>query len=390
MIQIPGKIPISIHPAFWLMAAIIGYLNTLSFLGTLIWIGVIFISVLVHEFGHALTAYAFGQHPRIELVALGGLTYHNGNRLAVWKQFFIVFNGPLFGFILFGVAYAVSYFAQQKEGVLASILLLFQVINLFWTVVNLVPVLPLDGGQLLRIVLEGFFGVKGFRYALLASAVVSVAASLFFFLYQAFLVGALFFLFAFQSYDTWRKMRFLSEEDKSEDLKASLEAAEQQLQKGSKDQALEAFQRIHRRSVHGVIHNLAAQYIAFLEYEKRNVRKAYEVLFPIRHELASDALCLLHRLAFEEKLSFGCGAVWELLSDVAHCRDRSSKCLCSCSTAASRTQYRLASDCLRRRIGEFKRGVSRTLSRSHSEAARIYTMGQKSFLALFSQMKAKL
>jgi stage IV sporulation protein FB len=301
MIQIPGKIPISIHPAFWLMAAIIGYLNTLSFLGTLIWIGVIFISVLVHEFGHALTAYAFGQHPRIELVALGGLTYHNGNRLAVWKQFFIVFNGPLFGFILFGVAYAVSYFAQQKEGVLASILLLFQVINLFWTVVNLVPVLPLDGGQLLRIVLEGFFGVKGFRYALLASAVVSVAASLFFFLYQAFLVGALFFLFAFQSYDTWRKMRFLSEEDKSEDLKASLEAAEQQLQKGSKDQALEAFQRIHRRSVHGVIHNLAAQYIAFLEYEKRNVRKAYEVLFPIRHELASDALCLLHRLAFEEK-----------------------------------------------------------------------------------------
>ncbi len=38
-----------------------------------------------------------------------------------------------------------------------------QVANLFWTIVNLLPVLPLDGGQLLRIVLEAAFGVKDLR-----------------------------------------------------------------------------------------------------------------------------------------------------------------------------------------------------------------------------------
>lgn len=94
MLYIPGRIPIIIHPAFWIFAAIIGYVNSLSLLGTLVWVAVIFISVLFHEFGHALTAFCFKQKPRIELVALGGLTYHEGKRLKFSKQFLIVFNGP--------------------------------------------------------------------------------------------------------------------------------------------------------------------------------------------------------------------------------------------------------------------------------------------------------
>ncbi|MBS0653626.1 MAG: stage IV sporulation protein FB, partial [Verrucomicrobia bacterium] len=61
MITIPGKIPISIYPTFWLFAALIGYMNSMSLIGTVIWIGIIFVSVLFHEFGHALTAWAFGQ-----------------------------------------------------------------------------------------------------------------------------------------------------------------------------------------------------------------------------------------------------------------------------------------------------------------------------------------
>src|SRR3972149_11388238 len=101
MIRIPGKIPIIIHPTFFIIAALIGYINSFSLIGTLIWIGIILVSVIIHEFGHALTALIFGQKPRIELVALGGLTYHEGGGLPYWKQFIIVFDGPLFGFFLF-------------------------------------------------------------------------------------------------------------------------------------------------------------------------------------------------------------------------------------------------------------------------------------------------
>ncbi|EKE08125.1 MAG: metallopeptidase, M50 family, partial [uncultured bacterium] len=76
-----------------------------------------------------------------------------------------------------------------------------QVANLFWSIINLLPVLPLDGGQLLRIVLEACFGVKGFKAALLVGALLAIAISLYFFLVGAYLVGAFFFLFAYQSFD---------------------------------------------------------------------------------------------------------------------------------------------------------------------------------------------
>src|SRR5580692_10894316 len=93
MMRFNGKIPVAISPAFWIFAALIGYLWTGTFLGALIWVGIIFVSVLFHEFGHALTALLFGKKPRIELVALGGLTYHDGDKLPFWKQFFITLNG---------------------------------------------------------------------------------------------------------------------------------------------------------------------------------------------------------------------------------------------------------------------------------------------------------
>jgi hypothetical protein len=101
MIRIPGKIPITIFGSFWIMAAVIAILlGGADYVRILIWIPVIFISVLFHEFGHALTALLFGRKPRIELVAMGGLTYHDGEKLPYWKQFFITLNGPVFGFMI--------------------------------------------------------------------------------------------------------------------------------------------------------------------------------------------------------------------------------------------------------------------------------------------------
>src|SRR5271170_1519032 len=194
ILQFRGRIPITIFPTFWLFAALIGYLNSQSFIGTLIWVGIIFISVLFHEFGHALTALLFGQHPRIELVALGGLTYHNGQKLPFWKQFFIVFNGPLFGFLLVIFATILLHIPVFAKGMTGSILALARMVNLFWTVVNLLPIMPLDGGQLLRIIMEAIFGLKGFKYAIIISMSLALATSIFFFITQGFLIGALFFL----------------------------------------------------------------------------------------------------------------------------------------------------------------------------------------------------
>lgn len=301
MLHFRGRIPITIYPTFWLFATIIGFLNFHTLIGTLIMVAIIFVSVLFHEFGHALTAAMFGQNPRIELVALGGLTYHNGQKLPFWKQFFIVLNGPVFGFLLAVAATLLLQMPIFSKGTAASILMLTRYVNVFWTVVNLLPVMPLDGGQLLRIVLERIFGLKGFKYAILTSMVIALAISLFSFLTQGFLIGALFFLLAFQSYDTFRRTRHLSETDRDDTLREKLEAVEELMQTGKKEEAFLLCQEIRSKAKKGMIYELATQYLAFLKYEKGESKDAYDLLKSIQEELGGDALCLLHKVAFEQK-----------------------------------------------------------------------------------------
>ncbi|MDN3506727.1 MAG: M50 family metallopeptidase [Simkaniaceae bacterium] len=301
MIHIKGKIPITIHPLFWITAAILGFLWTQAIVGTAIVAVVVLVSVLVHEMGHATTALLFGLKPRIELVALGGLTYHQGDKLPFWKQFIIVLNGPLFGFCLFLIALFLMKVPAFSQGVPALFVRYFMLINLIWTIFNLVPVMPLDGGQMLRIALEGFFGAKGFRIALIIGMIIAGAASLFFFLTRNFLPGAILFLFAFQNFDMYRKLKNLSDKDRSGPLKQALEEAERDLQAGNKDKALFAFEKIRNESKEGMIHMMATQYIAFLKYDLGRTKEAYELLLPIRSELSPEALLLLHKAAYDEK-----------------------------------------------------------------------------------------
>ncbi len=300
MINIPGRIPITIHPLFWLTALLIGFLSSQgSPLAILLWIVVILVSVLVHEFGHALMALAFHLKPSIELVALGGVTTHEGKDLPLWKQFLIVLNGPLFGFLLFLSAWGLGKLPLGET--LSTVFLFFSRVNLIWTILNLVPVVPLDGGQLLRIVLEALFGKKGFRYSLIVGMGLSLALSVLFFLSQNFLPGALFFLFAFQSFDIYRRVRRMTEEDHSALLKQAFEQAELDLKEGNKESALAAFERIHKQTHEGMLHFLSAEYLAFLKYEKGETLEAYKLLQSIRRRLSREALCLLHKVAFDQK-----------------------------------------------------------------------------------------
>jgi len=298
MIRIPGPIPITIRPVFWIFAALIGFLYSQSIVGTLIWVGIIFISVLFHEFGHALTAKFFGKKPRIELVALGGLTIHDSQDLPYWKQFFITLNGPLFGFIL-----ALSAWGLSKVSLFSGTWILRDlfIVNCFWTVVNLIPVLPLDGGQLLRIVLERFFGAKGDRYALMVGLICALGISFFFFIMQSFLIGALFFLFAFQCFEMWRSSRKMEESDRKENLREMLLKAEEALVLGEIDQAMALFRSLREQSKKGLIWSTATQQLGLLEYEQGNREVAYALLLEAQKDLVDEATYVLHELAFEEK-----------------------------------------------------------------------------------------
>lgn len=301
MLVFPGRIPIAIHPLFWLFAALIGWLNGGSLIGMFIWIGIIFFSVLIHEFGHALTAVFFKQKANIQLVALGGLTSFEGPKLKFWQQFLITLNGPVFGFMIFVGATLLLKLDWTSWPVVHLILRWTQLANLFWAVVNLLPVMPLDGGQLLRIVLEAFFGIKGFRASLLVGSVIATLIAFYFFLIQAFLVGAFFFLFAFQSFDMWRKSRHATLDDREEDNKHLLIQAESALQLGEREQARKLLEEVLSKSSTGLLGVAAAQYLAFLDMKEGRHREAYDLLLPIKEQIADESLCLLHQLAAEFK-----------------------------------------------------------------------------------------
>ncbi len=302
MLKIPGRIPIFIHPWFWLTAGFIGFINSQSFLGTSIWVIVIFVSLLVHELGHALAASLFKKPARIDLVAFGGVTSYPLGGLSYKKQFLIVFAGPLFGFFLFLASLYLSTFSFfQSSLLLFSSLRVFVFVNLFWTILNLLPVLPLDGGQLLRILLEGIWGPKGFRVSLLIGMVVSLGIALFAFLYQNLILGVLFFLFAFQSFDHFRKAKFFSSQDQDSHLKEKLLQAEKALQGKEKEKAKLLLEELRGEAKEGMLFYTATQYLAFLYFEEGKKKEAYELLLSSKEQVGQEALSLLHFLAEEEK-----------------------------------------------------------------------------------------
>lgn len=301
MIEFPGRIPVVIHPFFWVFAGLIGWLNSGTLVGMLIWIGIIFFSVLFHEFGHALTALCFKQKTNIQLIALGGVTSFDGPKLKFWQQFFITLNGPLFGFALFLLATGILQLDWSNWPVFSTILKWTQLANLFWTIVNLLPVMPLDGGQLLRILLEAIFGINGYKAALLIGAVISVFISLYFFLVGGFLIGAFFFLFAFQSFESWRKSRHANRSDRDDEIRKSMIEAETALQEGDLNAARRFLEEVRNKAEGGLLAQTAAQYLAFIDIKEGKRKEAYDLLLPIKKYLADDSLAILHQLAAEQK-----------------------------------------------------------------------------------------
>lgn len=148
--------PVEIQPGFWLLAFIIGFSGDRSAAELAAWVGIVFVSVLVHELGHAFAARAYGERPVIALHMMGGLTSWTPTReLSRRARILVTLAGPGAGFALGALAFvALLALSGQRtdsgqSGLLFGTLRLLLVANVFWSVINLMPVLPFDGGQIL-------------------------------------------------------------------------------------------------------------------------------------------------------------------------------------------------------------------------------------------------
>jgi stage IV sporulation protein FB len=197
------NIPVQVSPWFWVVSAIMGWSSVHDgFQYLALWIGCVFVSILVHELGHVLTGRLFGAEGHIILYGFGGLAVGSSNLSDRTQRIAVAFAGPAAGFILLGAV--LLLFQVLDAGLLQEVLVSFYRllmlmvgldpgrggfgwdqslgrdflwnmlwINCFWGFLNLLPIWPLDGGHISRDFLGGLLANAGVRFALILSGVVA-------------------------------------------------------------------------------------------------------------------------------------------------------------------------------------------------------------------------
>jgi Zn-dependent protease len=114
----------------------------------LLWIPVLFLSVLLHELSHAGMIAAFGYgSSQVMLAGLGGVTLNK--RIAKpWHDMVISAAGPAASFLIFLGAAALRN--AVHDPMLTAFLPLLATANVAWGIFNLIPIAPLDGGGIVR------------------------------------------------------------------------------------------------------------------------------------------------------------------------------------------------------------------------------------------------
>jgi len=215
--------PVRVHPLFWVIGLLLGWSGG-GLEPLVIWIIVLFISILIHELGHSFVMRRYGVESFIMLYHLGGLAVPTSSRRSqlTWvENILISLAGPFAGFLFAGVTIGLVYasnglvvvnwllgfipipyaFLPSGGSIANEAVSVILWINTFWGLINLLPVFPLDGGRVSQQIFTRFDPWNGFRNALWLSVVTGallaiVGIAVFNSLYMAFLFGIL----ALQSY----------------------------------------------------------------------------------------------------------------------------------------------------------------------------------------------
>ena len=230
-------IPVEIQPFFWVITAVLGgALNARtpdSIFAVILFILAALVSIVVHELGHALTGIKLGGgRASILLTSFGGLAYNKGGRFNRQQRFWMIFAGPGAGFafllaliaglsLVFGAADVLNFtslilfgtrpefhsfellsFLREKPFVFLFLKHLLW-INFWWGMINLLPVMPLDGGQITDLFVRPQRRV--YLIGLVASATMAALSILWL---QSGYTAMLFAFFAWKNYENMQSVRW--------------------------------------------------------------------------------------------------------------------------------------------------------------------------------------
>lgn len=178
------RVPVEVQPAFWISTVVLASDRLAAPHLLLIWVAVVFASVLLHEMGHALMFRRLGHRPAIELTMMGGQAQGAGSGLNPTGEVLVSLAGPAAGLaigvpLLLITTIAPGLLQIPVLGVLLGDLVW---VNVGWGLINLLPVLPLDGGQVLLATLRkrgtARATLRANQASVAVAAVVAIAAFL--------------------------------------------------------------------------------------------------------------------------------------------------------------------------------------------------------------------
>lgn len=159
-------IDVYVHVTFLLLLGFVGIFSWMrtgdlaSVTSGLVFLGALFVCVLLHEYGHALAARQYGIPTKdITLLPIGGVARLERLPEKPSQELWVAIAGPLVNVVIAGALFVglslsgkwqVANLFNATEGSLAERLMM---VNLMLVGFNLLPAFPMDGGRVLRALL---------------------------------------------------------------------------------------------------------------------------------------------------------------------------------------------------------------------------------------------
>jgi Zn-dependent protease len=292
-------IPVRVQPWFLLTAYFIGPSIKQGLANVVVWILVAFVGILLHELGHAFAGRRFGFVPYIELHAFGGLTGWSASRkLTPARDIFISAAGPAVG-ITIGLLAA---FIPVTPGSLAALVIQYVVwVNLGWGLLNLLPILPLDGGHIVASLAEIAWQDRGRRAARRVSIVLTVTLTLW-----ALSTGQIWLTIigALLTFSNWQALQAegpsrTPRRRRQPDSQPGLERLGQAFNSGDWPEVVAAAEQILAAEQNETLRAHALYYLAWGRLREGDAAAAREAVAAIPGEMAPDP-ALTGCLLFEE------------------------------------------------------------------------------------------
>ncbi len=216
-------VPVSIHPSLWLTLALVGGLlsatSASAMLGVALFVIAGFFCLLVHEMGHALMGRRLGGgNPQVFMAWLGGDCCNEKAVLTRLQGVAMTAAGPASSLLLGLLALALlsTYVGGIDAGMELAANNIFGIIppeyaehlspagleffrsliqvSFWWTLLNLIPVFPLDGGQ----IMHGL--MRSSRTMHMVSLIVALLLVMLFILFNFFLMAVFMCFLAYINY----------------------------------------------------------------------------------------------------------------------------------------------------------------------------------------------